>query len=82
MNQIFHDIPDYTRVNRAVQTQCCVLFSVDPSISRHIQSDLLAHHSITPLSYTRGPGLIVQNIFLDVGFREINKSVSGDNRLP
>ena len=45
MNQIFHDIPDYSRVNRAVQTQCCVLFSVDPSISRHIQSDLLAHHS-------------------------------------
>ena len=45
MNQIFHVIPDYIRVNRAVQTQCCVLFSVDPSISRHSQSDLLPHHS-------------------------------------
>ena len=79
MNQIFHVIPDYIRVNRAVQTQCCVLFSVDPSISRHSQSDLLPHHSAV---LHKGPGLIVQNIFLDVRFREINKSVSGDNRLP
>ena len=81
MNQIYFTLfpADNIRGNRAVQTRCSVLFSVYPSISRHIQPDL---EHITPPWYMGGRELIVQNIFLGVGLREINKSVSGDNRLP
>ena len=77
---IFHVIPgrQHSCSQSGADTVFCVILGLSINIASY-SARSGAHHS--PMIHG-GRELIVQNIFLGVGLREINKSVSGDNRLP